>query len=424
MDRRWYSPGALCGFSRFWWLVGTVLTLAACSGPRGKPSTPCLSDAECRSDRICHVGRCRFVEEVLAELAEPPTTVSEDGGGEGLPRTANGFMGDAAHTGRSENRGPATAPRSMWTYQTGARVFASPVAGHDGTIFVGSLDGQFVALNRDGTVRWRYAAGQKVYPSALVVGTSVIFGTHQQELVSLSLGGQPRWKLPLEDVVDASATLGPDDRVYFVANGVYAVDLLGRMHWHKPTADHVRSAPVIHPTRLVIVGTTEGSLIALRPDGTQAWQVAAGGAIEGAASVDDEGRIYAGTGRGEILQVDADGAVLWRFQTGDEVRATPAIGRDGTIVVGSYDHNVYAIAPSGSMLWKVPTLGRVRASARIDADGRIYVGSQDNFLYCIGPKGSVLWKHNVGQDVDSTVEIGTDGTLYFGSDDGAVHALR
>ncbi len=381
-----------------------------------------MSDTECRASRICHEGRCRFVEEVLAELAMPPM----DGSGEpgALPRSANGFMGDAAHTGRSENRGPALRPSPAWTYQTGARVFASPVTGHDGTVYIGSLDGQFVALNPDGSLKWRYSAGQKIYPSALVAGSSVIFGTHQKELVSLSLEGMPRWKLPLQDVVDASATLGPDGKVYVVANGAYAVDLLGRLHWHRPTADHVRSAPAIHPSRLVVIGTTEGSLMALQPDGAVAWKVALGGAIEGAASIDDEGRIHAGTGRGEIVQVDASGTVRWRFKTGDEVRATPAIARDGTIVVGSYDGHVYAIRPTGELRWKVPTGGRVRASARIDADGRIYVGSQDNFLYCIDPSGSVLWRYNVGQDVDSTVEIGTDGTLYVGSDDGGVHALR
>lgn len=379
-----------------------------------------MSDAECRADRICHEGKCRFVEEVLAELALPPATT--DSGQ--LPRSANGFMGDAAHTGRSENRGPSTEPVALWRYQTEARVFASPVVGHDGTVYVGSLDGQFVALNADGTLKWRYAAGQKVYPSALLVGTSVIFGTHQQELVSLSLDGQPRWKVPLQDVVDASATLGPDGRVYVVANGAYAIDLLGRMHWHKPTAGHVRTAPVIHPSRMIVIGTTEGTLIALRPDGSVVWEVSLGGALEGAASVDDEGRIYVGSGRGEVVQLDPDGQILWRFATGDEVRATPAIARDGTIVVGSYDGFVYALTPDGEVRWQVATGGRVRASARIDADGRVYVGSQDNFLYGINPDGAVLWRYNVGQDVDSTVEIGSDGTLYFGSDDGGVHALR
>lgn len=365
MDRRWYSPGALRCSPQL--LLASVLLLVAagCSGARSRPSTPCMSDAECRADRICHEGKCRFVEEVLAELAVPPTMAGA------APRRANGFMGDAAHTGRSENRGPSTSPSPAWTYQTGARVFASPIVGHDGTVYVGSLDGQFVALNPDGSLKWRYSAGQKIYPSALVAGSSVIFGTHHKELVSLSLQGQPRWKLPLQDVVDASATLGPDGKVYVVANGAYAVDLLGRLHWHKPTADHVRTAPVIHPARLVIIGTTEGSLIALQPDGSLAWEVSLGGAIEGAASIGDDGQIYTGTGRGEIVQVDQAGAVRWRFQTGAEVRATPAIARDGTIIVGSYDGNVYAISPSGALRWKVATGGRVRASARIDADGRI-----------------------------------------------------
>ena len=419
MDRRWYSPGALRVSLRLPWALSLLLAAAACSGPRAKPSTPCMSDTECRADRICHEGKCRFVEEVLAELAEPPEPPPG-----AMPRSANGFMGDAAHTGRSENRGPSTKPSPAWTYQTGARVFASPVVGHDGTVYAGSLDGQFVALNPDGSLKWRYAAGQKIYPSALVVGTSVVFGTHQKELVSLSLEGQPRWKLPLQDIVDASATLGPDGRIYVVANGAYAVDLLGRLHWHKPTAGHVRSAPVIHPARLIIIGTTEGTLIALGPDGKIAWETPLGGAIEGAASVDDDGQIYAGTGRGEVVQLDEAGAVQWRFKTGDEVRAAPAITRDGTSIVGSYDGHVYALTSAGKLRWKVRTGGRVRASARIDADGRIYVGSQDNFLYCIDESGNVLWRHNVGQDVDSTVEIGSDGTLYFGSDDGGVHALR
>ena len=419
MDPRWYSPGALRLLLRLSWPIALLIMLAACSGPRAKPSSPCMADTECRADRICHEGRCRFVEEVLEELALPP----EQGTGV-LPRSANGFMGDAAHTGRSENRGPAQKPSPVWTYQTGARVFASPVVGHDGTIYVGSLDGQFVALNRDGSLKWRYAAGQKIYPSALIAGSSVIFGTHERELVSLSLEGQPRWKLPLQDIVDASATLGPDGRVYVVANGAYAVDLLGRLHWHKPTADHVRTAPAIPPARLIVIGTTEGTLIALRPDGSIAWEVQLGGAIEGAASVDDDGMIYAGTGRGEVVQLSEDGDVKWRYQTGDEVRATPAIARDGTVIVGSYDGRIYALSPAGTLRWKFATGGRVRASARIDADGRIYVGSQDNFLYCVGSNGDLLWRYNVGQDVDSTVEIGADGTLYFGSDDGGVHALR
>ena len=69
MDRRWYSPGALRCSPHLMLALPVVLVVVACSGARSRPATPCMSDNECRSDRICHEGKCRFVEEVLAELA-------------------------------------------------------------------------------------------------------------------------------------------------------------------------------------------------------------------------------------------------------------------------------------------------------------------------------------------------------------------
>ena len=104
MDQRCYSGGVLRCSPQLLLALAVLLVVAACSGARSRPSTPCMSDAEWRADRICHEGKCRFVEEVLDELALPPAL--PNAGAQGVPRSANGFMGDAAHTGRSENRGP------------------------------------------------------------------------------------------------------------------------------------------------------------------------------------------------------------------------------------------------------------------------------------------------------------------------------
>ena len=76
------------------------------------------------------------------------------------------FRHDARQTGRS-----TTLPRSggrRWSYRTGKGVFSSPVVGANGTIYVGSADRTFYALNPDGTLRWSLASGEIIDSAALL----------------------------------------------------------------------------------------------------------------------------------------------------------------------------------------------------------------------------------------------------------------
>src|SRR5690349_19103203 len=65
------------------------------------------------------------------------------------------FRGDARQTGRSDVH-PTTTGGALWSYKTGKGVFSSPVVAADGTIYVGSADRSFYALNADGTLRWSH----------------------------------------------------------------------------------------------------------------------------------------------------------------------------------------------------------------------------------------------------------------------------
>ncbi len=47
-----------------------------------------------------------------------------------------------------------------WSFATEGPVYACPAIGADGTIFVGSTDGYFYALNPDGTKKWRLETGR------------------------------------------------------------------------------------------------------------------------------------------------------------------------------------------------------------------------------------------------------------------------
>jgi hypothetical protein len=50
-----------------------------------------------------------------------------------------------------------------------------------------------------------------------------------------------------------------------------------------------------------------------------------------------------GSDDGKLFAINPDGTEKWTFSTGDTVRSSPAIGFDGTIYVGSYDGRLYAI---------------------------------------------------------------------------------
>lgn len=420
-------------------LLALLSWLLAGVGCRPVSTHPCMTDQECRAGRICHEGRCRFLEEAQAEIARDATASMPDADGgtlavaadlpeagvaQGIPGTTM-FMGDARHTGRVAAEGPKAGVTPVWTYHTGSRIYAAPVVAPSGDIVVGSLDQSLTAVSPTGALRFRYSGTGKYYASAVITPAGdVIAGSLDGSLVALSPEGQVRWQQKLGDAIDTSPSLADDGRLYVAADGIYAFDLTGKLAWHYAVGVHVRSAPAVHPSGLVIFGTPHGKLVALNHEGRLVWEADAGANMDGGAAISDDGRIVVGTDLGHVLCFDARGTLLWRFNTGDDVRATPAIARDGTTLIGSYDRAMYAIGPNGSLKWRYATGGRIRSSARIDAAGHVYFGSQDDFIYGLDSNGQLLFRHNLGRDVDSSPVIDSRGTLLVGADDGSLYALR
>ena len=222
-----------------------IAGLLGCGGLNSHPATPCMSDNECRAERICHVGQCRFLEEVQRELqtaldpadpvdpvdpAQPIDPADPEPTHDNQPpspspsgerSTATMFMGGPAHRGRTPHRGPTRRPTVQWTHSTHARIFASPVLTADGRIYIGSLDHSLAALRaHDGTVIWRYAAADRIYSTAAVASNgNIYFGSDHGSLVALTAEGQIRWRHDLGEDVDASPTLGDDGFIYAAANG-------------------------------------------------------------------------------------------------------------------------------------------------------------------------------------------------------------
>ena len=56
-----------------------------------------------------------------------------------------------------------------------------------------------------------------------------------------------------------------------------------------------------------------------------------------------DGTVYVGSNDGRLYALNPDGTLKWRFRTGEVGRSSPAVGADGTVYCGSYDGGLYAI---------------------------------------------------------------------------------
>lgn len=409
--------------------------LLACGGAQPRPSTPCMSDAECQGDRICHQGHCQFTEEALAQIRQSTGTVGPADMKEPVAPTRSTvtgrtshpvpmFMTDPQHTGRSVYAGPHTKPKVLWNHRTKSRLYASAVVDANGDIYVGALDRSFISLSPKGELKWRYASSGKYYATAALLEDGTLITANQNKhITALSPQGELLWSTELRDGVDASPLVTPDDRVVAAADGIYALGSDGVVDWYFATAGHIRSSPALHPDGFIVVGTPDGQVLAIGMNGKKRWEVNVKSNVDGGPSIANDGTIFVGTDRGALVAIDHRGTIKWEFRTGDDIRGTPAIAADGTIIVGSYDRHVYAVDPHGTLRWKYRTAGRIRSSATIDRDGRIYIGSQDDTLYALSREGKLLWKFPVGRDIDAPVVVHPNGHLIVGADDGWLRAF-
>ena len=289
------------------------------------------------------------------------------------------FRNDLAHSGVYS--GAVSQFHTVkWTFRTHGQIVSSP-AVVDGTVYIGSGDGNLYAIDRQTSVqRWAFRTQSRVSSSPAVANGLVYFGSY--------------------------------DGNFYAVNAA-----TGKLQWKFQNAGERRfSAPHLH-----------GSLPAgeIMPDPFDVYL---------SSPAVWNGAVYFGSGDGNIYALDAlSGTLKWKFKTGDVVHASPAIS-DGRLFIGSWDSYFYAIdASTGREIWRFKTgedhdihnqVG-IQSSATV-ANGLVVFGCRDSNLYALDAEtGKQRWLFNNKGSWVITSPIVHDGKVYFATSDTAqLHILN
>ena len=251
-------------------------------------------------------------------------------------------------------------------------VYNGPVVGPN-LIYVAALNGTLYALNKDtGLLEWNVVVGDASEPAALVGGpalspdkTTVMVGSEDSNLYAYEAKtGSPRRGYPFTGAQGKiwSTPVVKDGMVYFGSHdgNVYAVDLrTGEKKWSMPTGGAVVARPLLFKD-LVVVGSFDKKLYAFRKqDGNPAWGVQS---IPG------------------LQQFDGAGNWFW----------AGAVANDSLIFAPAMDGKVYAIDKDGKLRWYSKQLDSPIVSTPVLVHRELIVATRDGQVKRLNVESGII----------------------------------
>lgn len=118
--------------------------------------------------------------------------------------------------------------QQKWAKRTLGFVAASAAVGADGTVYIGSFDSYLYALNPlTGETQWKFKTGDHIYSSVAVAEnensgtTTIYFGSADGIFYALNQGGEQLWAYDTGDVIRSSPALGqgPEGEIVYFGAG-------------------------------------------------------------------------------------------------------------------------------------------------------------------------------------------------------------
>ena len=271
----------------------------------------------------------------------------------------------------------------------------------DDSIFIGSVDGKLVGLNK--------SDGSRLWPDCTL--------------------GTPESKVPIY----GAPAVDKDLNLVYVSgyNGkVYPVDvskgIKGLVYPREGNLEPIVGGVAASQGK-VYFGCSDGKVYALDAEEVyKEWEFQTGDKIWSTPAIDG-GTVYIGSFDKKLYALDAtDGSKKWEFEVGAAIVATPLV-YNNTVYVGSFDRHLYAIgAIDGSLRWQSEVeVGKWFWAKPVIYNSVIYAPNLDGKVYILDVKS--------GREVASAIDLGSpissspvvvDGKVIIASQEGKVYSLE
>lgn len=381
--------------------------------------------------------REQWVNELRAALGLPPlpnagqTPITFRAPGQGLSRRA--LLGGVAGTAALAVAG--TAGVLALTHRTQTRGNTPPIVRASPT-----ATRQPIQHGPPGTLRWKFATGDKIVATAALAGGLVYITSFDAKVYAVDLlTGKQIWSFKTNATALYASPVVANGSVYLGEHldgglgDLYALDAkTGEKLWQKGSAFNIATPLLANGTLYVPTYTIELQLVApveaesgneLPYNGPDELGINTPRLVDNVLYVGSRDR-YSHPTDGYLYALDAKNQLkqMWRVHTGPTGTSSPAVA-NGLVYIGALDGTLFAIdIATHAVRWTFKAKGAIESSPLAQGDA-IYVGSDDGSVYAVdAASGAKRWAYKTGAGVSSSPVL-AGSVLYIGSQDGSVYAL-
>jgi len=129
---------------------------------------------------------------------------------------------------------------------------------------------------------------------------------------------------------------------------------------------------------------------------TVVWSFRAGAPLAAPPGIGADGSIALGSVDGYLHSLRPDGSFRWGYTLRGPLVGRPAVAPNGSVFAAADPNGLYALDAEGTLLWVTSVAGGVRSPPAVDRQGRVWVTTGQGTLLGFSDRGGIVGFARVG----------------------------